>query len=162
MKIKLFITGGTVDARYNLLKAKVDYDKSHIADMLKQGRSKADIDLEELMLLDSGDITSEQRQLLLEKCKSADTDKIIITHGTDTMVQTAELLGQNISDKTIVLVGAMIPFVFKGSDGLFNLGAAVTAVQLLNKGVYVTMNGKVFNWDNVQKNFDVGEFEEKQ
>jgi L-asparaginase len=159
MKIKLFITGGTIDARYNLLKAKVDYDKSHIAEMLKQGRSKVEIDLEQLALIDSGDISDEQRKLMLDKCRAEETNKIIITHGTDTMVQTAEFLGQNITDKTVVLVGSMIPFVFMGSDALFNLGTAVTAVQLLNNGVYITMNGKVFNWDNVQKNFDIGEFQ---
>ena len=162
MKIKLYITGGTIDARYNLLKAKVDYDRSHIDDMLEQARSRVEIDLEQLTLKDSGDINDEDRQQILEKCKMADTDKIIITHGTDTMVQAAELLGgAGLTDKTIVLVGAMIPFVFKGSDALFNLGAAVTAVQLLGNGVYLAMNGRVFNWDNVQKNFDIGEFQEK-
>ncbi len=173
MKIQLFITGGTIDARYNPStakvdagynnpsNAKVDHDGSHIADMLRQGRSKVDIDLEELMLVDSRDITDEQRQLILEKCHAADTEKIIITHGTDTMVQTAEFLGQNIKDKTVVLVGAMVPFVYMGSDAPFNLGSAVTAVQLLHNGVYITMNGKVFNWDNVQKNFDTDEFQEK-
>jgi L-asparaginase len=161
MKIKLLITGGTIDARYNYLKAKVDYNESHLKDMLKQGRVRVDIDLEQLMLVDSGDISDEQRQQILEKCKLSDTDRIIITHGTDTMVETAKYLGQSVQDKTIVIVGAMIPYVFHGSDALFNLGAAITAVQLLERGVYVTMNGKVFNWDNVKKNFDIGEFQEQ-
>ena len=114
------------------------------------------------MLLDSGDITDEQREQILEKCRSTKADKIIVTHGTDTLVQTAEILGQNIDDKTIIVVGSMIPYRFKGSDALFNLGAAITAVQLLDKGVFVTMNGEIFSWDNVQKNFDLGEFEEKR
>jgi len=103
MKIKLLITGGTIDARYN-------YDKTRIGDMLQQGRSRVDVDLEQLMLADSGDITEERRHLILEKCNSADTDRIIVTHGTDTMVETARFLGKNIQDKIIVLVGSMIPY----------------------------------------------------
>lgn len=161
MKIKLFITGGTIDARYNYLNGKVDYDETHIKKMLSQGRSRVNIDIEQLMLLDSRDITEEQRQQLLEKCRATDTDNIVITHGTDTMVQTAEFLGKNIEDKTIVLVGAMVPYTFKESDALFNLGAAVAAAQILDNGVYIAMNGKIFTWDNVKKNFDIGEFQEK-
>ncbi|HEY5441976.1 MAG TPA: asparaginase domain-containing protein [Candidatus Saccharimonadales bacterium] len=161
MKIKLLITGGTIDARYNYLKATVDYDKTHLKDMLDQGRSRVDIDIEQLTLVDSDKITDEQRQQILEKCNNAEADKIIITHGTDTMVETARFLGENIQDKTIVLVGSMIPYAFKGSDALFNLGAGVTAVQILDKGVFITMNGKVFNWDEVKKNFEIGEFQEK-
>lgn len=161
MRIKLLITGGTIDAQYNYVAAKVDYDETHIEDMLKQGRARVDIELEQLMLVDSGDIKEEQRQQILDKCKASETDRIVITHGTDTLVETAEVLGQNVHDKTIVLVGSMIPYVFEGSDALFNLGSAITAVQILDKGVYVTMNGKVFNWDNVKKNFDLAEFQEK-
>lgn len=161
MKIKFLVTGGTIDARYNYLKAVVDYDKTHIEDILNQGRSRADVDLEQLMLVDSGNITEEQRQQILEKCNDVGSDKIVITHGTDTLVKTAQFLGENIQSKTIVLVGSMIPYAFKGSDALFNLGAAITAVQILDKGVFITMNGKVFTWDNVQKNFDIGEFQEK-
>ena len=162
MKIKLLLTGGTIDAQYNYLKAKVDYGGgAHLEEMLKQGRVRLDLDIEQLMLVDSGDITDEQRQQILEKCHSADTDKIVITHGTDTMVETAHYLGESIHDKTIVLVGSMIPYVFHGSDALFNLGAAITAVQILGTGVFITMNGKVFNWDNVNKNFDIGEFQTK-
>lgn len=159
MKIKLLLTGGTIDAQYNYLTAKVDYDKTHIEDMLNQGRSRADIDVEQLVLVNSADMTDDHRQQMLEKCNNADTDKIVITHGTDTMVETARFLGEKIQDKTIVLVGAMIPYVFKGSDALFNLGGALVAVQALDKGVYIVMNGKVFNWDNVKKNFDIGEFQ---
>jgi L-asparaginase len=161
MKIKLLLTGGTIDAQYNYLKAIVDYDKTHIEDMLNQGRSRVDLDIEQLMLVNSADITDERRQHILERCNAADTDKVVITHGTDTMVQTAEFLaGGGLHDKTIVLTGAMIPFAFKNSDSLFNLGAAITAVQLLDKGVFIAMNGKVFNWDHVKKNFDLGEFQE--
>ncbi len=161
MKIKLFITGGTIDAKYDFHNAKVTYGESHIKQMLNQGRNRADVDLEQLMLVDSGDITDEMRQQILERCQTCGTDKIVITHGTDTLTQTAELLGHNIQDKTVVLVGAIIPFAFKNSDALFNLGAAVTAVQLLDKGVFVTMNGTVFSWDNVKKNFDLSEFQTK-
>ncbi len=162
MKIKLIVTGGTIDARYNYLKAKVDYHETHLKDMLQQGRVRLDIATEQLMLKDSGDISDEQRQQILEKCRTSEADKIIITHGTDTMVQTAEFLGNAKQEKTIVLVGSMIPYVFYGSDALFNIGAAITAVQLLDNGVYIVMNGKVFHWNNVKKNFDIGEFQEKQ
>ena len=93
MRIKLFITGGTIDAKYNFLNAKVDYDETHIRDMLKQGRTRVDIDVEQLMLLDSGDIDQERRQQILDKCRSSDANKVVITHGTDTMVETATLLG---------------------------------------------------------------------
>jgi len=160
MKIQLFITGGTIDARYNYVKAKVDYDVTRVGEMLDRGRVRVEVGTEQLMLLDSGDITDGQRQQILEKCQAAEEDRIVITHGTDTLVKTAELLGRNITDKTVVLVGAMIPYVFKGSDALFNIGAAVTAVQILEPGVYVAMNGKIFNWDNVQKDFDLAEFKE--
>lgn len=139
MKIKLLVTGGTIDAQYDYLTAKVTYGETHIVDMLKQGRARVDVEVDQLMLIDSGDISDEQRQQILDKCNTADTDKIIVTHGTDTLVQTAEFLGQHIKDKTVVLVGSMIPWVFKGTDALFNLGAAITAVQLLDKrggGIY--------------------------
>lgn len=159
MKLKLFTSGGTIDVQYNFLKSKVDYSTTHIQDMLQQGRARLDLDIEHLMSIDSRKITDEERQLLLEKCQSTDTDKIIITHGTDTMAETAHYLAGSLENKTVVLVGAMIPFAFKNSDALFNLGAAVSAVQLLGNGVYICMNGRVFSSDNVRKNFELGEFQ---
>ncbi len=161
MQIKLFLTGGTIDKRYNELSGDMDYDKTHVNEMLSQARSRLDIEIEELMLLDSLDITETQRQQILRSCDDAEQDKIIITHGTDTIVETAQLLGENIKDKTIVLFGSMIPFVFGGSDALFNFGTALAAVQTLDKGVYVTMNGKIFDWDKVVKNRQLGEFQNR-
>jgi L-asparaginase len=159
MPIKLFVTGGTIDARYNFLTSKVDYKETHVHDMLRQARCRVEIAIEQLMLVDSNDMTAEQRQSTLEACRNAKEEKILISHGTDTMVETARLLGQNIHDKTVVLFGAMVPYAFGGSDALFNFGAALTAVQTLNKGVYITMNGKVFDWDKVTKNKELGEFQ---
>lgn len=161
MQIKLLLTGGTIDKRYNELSGDMDYSETHIRQMLDQGRCRLDIDIEQLMLLDSLDITDERRQQILEACQNSQQDRIVITHGTDTIVETAQLLGKNIKDKTVVLVGAMIPYVFKGSDALFNLGSAITAVQILQPGVYITMNGKVFDWDKVFKNRQLGEFQAK-
>lgn len=160
MVIKLFITGGTIDCERVEPGNKYVFKDTHLSEMLKQGRNKTDIDLEVLMLKDSIYMTDSDREKILEKCKSAKEDKIIITHGTDTMVETAQVLGENIKDKTIVLLGAMIPYNQKNSDALFNLGSAITTVQILPQGVYITMNGKIFSWDNVRKNKELQEFEE--
>jgi L-asparaginase len=124
MKIKLFLTGGTIDKQYNLLAGDMDYQKTHIQQLIDQARSRVDLDIEELMLLDSLDMTDEQRQQILQACQNTPEDRILITHGTDTMVKTAQLLGEHIKDKTIVLFGSMVPYVFKGSDALFNWGGA--------------------------------------
>lgn len=158
--IKLFLTGGTIDAIYNILTAKTDYDKTHIPQIFKEARLALEIDIEELMLKDSGDITKEDRELIVKKCIEAKEDKILITHGTDTMVETAKALGEENINKTIVLLGAMRPFSFGQSDGSFNLGTAIAVVQLKEPGVYVCMHGKIFNWDNVRKDREVGQFKE--
>jgi len=159
--IKLLITGGTIDKQYDEVKYEMAFDDTHINEMLTQARSKVDIEVEKLMLLDSLDIDSVKRQHILEACASSEQTQIVITHGTSTIIETAELLGQNLKGKTVVLVGAMIPYTIKNSDALFNLGAAITAVQILDAGVYVTMNGKVFSWDNISKNQNLWEFEVK-
>ena len=160
MQIKLLLTGGTIDKRYNELTGELDYTETHVQKMLSQARSRVDLDIEELMLIDSLDITDAQRQQILQACNNVSGGgRILITHGTDTIVETAQLLGQNITDKTVVLFGSIIPFVFGGSDALFNFGAALTAVQTLDKGIYITMNGKVFDWDKVIKNRELGEFQ---
>lgn len=151
MKIKLFLTGGTIDKRYNMFTGELDYTKTYIQEMLARARCRADIDIEELMLLDSLDMTEDQRQQILQACNDSSEARILITHGTDTIVKTAQLLGKNIQDKTIVLFGAMTPFVF---------GAALAAVQTLSGGgVHISMNGKIFQWDNVVKNRELGEFQ---
>ena len=159
MKIKIFITGGTIDCQK--IDSKIQqyiFTETHLPQMLEQGRNRTEVDLETLMLKYSLYMTDADRKLILEKCREIPEDKIVITYGTDTMVETATILGKNIKNKTIVLLGAMTPFVFKNSDALFNLGAAITVVQILPKGVYIAMNGKIFTWDNVRKDKKLGEF----
>jgi len=159
MSIKLFITGGTIDKQYNPLNGELVFVKTHLLEMLERAKNKVDIEPEVLMLKDSLYMDDNDRAMILEKCKTAKEEKILITHGTDTMVETAQVLGKGISNKTIVLLGAMVPFSFGQSDALFNLGTAIAAVQILSKGIFIAMNGKIFPWDNVRKNKEIGEFE---
>ena len=128
--------------------------------MVKQARISADVALETVMLKDSLYMTEEDRKQILERCETSEEDKIIVTHGTDTMVETAKVIGKNLKNKTVLLLGALIPYTLGNSDALFNLGAAMAAVQLLPHGVYITMNGKIFTWNNVRKNKQLEEFEE--
>ncbi|MGB7061427.1 MAG: asparaginase domain-containing protein [Candidatus Zixiibacteriota bacterium] len=160
MTIKIFITGGTFDKEYNELEGKLFFKDTHLPEMLKLGRCKLKIDIRTLMMIDSLDMTETDRKIILENCKKTKEDKILITHGTDTMVETAKVLANSIKDKTIVLTGAMIPYKFGSSDGLFNLGSSLAFVQTLPHGVYISMNGKYFHWDNVRKNKQTGKFEE--
>ena len=167
MKIKIFVTGGTFDKEYNDLNGQLIFKNTHLREILELGRSRLDVDVETLMMIDSLDMSDEDREKIAQSCINATEDKIVITHGTDTMVETAKVLAQKIkneqsslSDKTIILTGAMVPYVFRSSDGLFNLGAALAFAQTLPKGVYIAMNGKYFNWDNARKNKKIGEFEE--
>jgi len=160
MAIRIFVTGGTFDKEYNELTGELYFKDSHIHEMLLLGRCKLDLKIRTLMLEDSLSMTDADRKIILENCLSADEDKIVITHGTDMMVATAKVLGGVITNKTIVLTGAMIPYKFGSSDGLFNLGSALAFVQTLPAGVYVSMNGKYFKWDKVQKNRKTGIFEE--
>jgi L-asparaginase len=157
--IRILITGGTMDKEYDPITGELTFAKSHLSHMLNQVGCKVKFVLEEMMLKDSLQMRSEDRAKILKKCIHCAENKIIVTHGTDTMVETACVLGKNIKGKTMVLVGAMIPYVFGASDALFNLGCAFSAVQTLPQGVYITMNGKVFTWDNVRKNKESGEFE---
>lgn len=159
MKIKILITGGTIDKSYNIHNGELHFVDSHIPAMLTEGRCKADFELEKLMLKDSLDMTENDRLQILTSCQQSKTSKIIITHGTDTMVQAAHFLDDQIDDKTIVLTGAMVPYVFDKSDSLYNLGTAFSAVQLLKAGVYIAMNGRVFKARNVVKNLEEGIFE---
>jgi L-asparaginase len=161
MKIKLLITGGTIDKSYNMNNGELHFVDSHIPSMLTEARCKAEFELDKILLKDSLDMDDDDRELILQKVQSCEQSRIIITHGTDTMAQTAQMLAQQVEHKTVVLTGAMIPYVFEKSDSLFNLGSAFSAVQCLPAGVYITMNGKVFNADNVIKNREKGIFETK-
>ena len=158
--IRVFITGGTIDKEYDPLTGELTFAKSHLSNILSQVRCKTRFVLEEVMLKDSLQMRSSDREEILKRCVDCQENEIIVTHGTDTMVETGLLLGGHVKSKTIVLVGAMIPYAFGASDALFNLGCAFAAVQALRHGVYITMNGKIFSWDNVRKNKKSGEFEE--
>lgn len=160
MTIKILITGGTFDKEYMELNGELIFKNTHVHDMLKLGRCRCDVKIRTLFMIDSLEMTEYHRNIILEKCIKSKEDKIIITHGTDSMQHTAKLLGEKVKNKTIVLTGAMIPYAFGSSDGLFNLGSALAFVQCLPNGVYIAMNGKYFNWDNVRKNKATGEFEE--
>jgi L-asparaginase len=157
--IRILITGGTIDKEYDPLTGELIFAKSHLSNILIQVRCKVRSVLDEVMLKDSLQMRSEDREEILKKCVDCLENRIIVTHGTDTMVETGRVLGSNVKGKTIVLVGAMIPYAFGASDALFNLGCAFAAVQALRQGVYITMNGKIFPWDNVIKNKESGEFE---
>jgi len=160
MAIRIFITGGTFDKEYNELNGKLFFKDTHLHEMLKLGRCRVDVDIRTLMMVDSLEMTDADRTLIVEQCIRAAEDKIVITHGTDTMVETAIVLAKAEICKTIVITGAMIPYKFGSSDGLFNLGSALAFVQTLPHGVYIAMNGKYFNWDNVRKNRQTAQFEE--
>lgn len=159
MKIRIFTTGGTFDKEYNELTGELFFNSTHVPEMLDLGRSRLDIKTTCLMMIDSLDMTGKDRNLIAENCLKASEDKIIITHGTDTMAETARFLAERIKEKTIVLTGAMVPYKFGSSDGLFNLGSALAFVQSLLHGVYIVMNGKFFSYDNVRKDKTTGYFE---
>ena len=158
--IRVFVTGGTFDKEYDELTGSLFFKDTHLRDMLKLGRCLLDVEIRTLMMIDSLEMDDEDREVILGQCRKCDRGRIVITHGTDTMETTAHLLGENITDKTIVLTGAMIPYAFGSSDGLFNLGSALAFAQSLPAGVYIAMNGRYFRWDNVRKNRDAGIFEE--
>ena len=160
MSIRIFITGGTFDKEYNELNGQLYFKDTHMHNLLEMGRSKLDVEIRTLMMIDSLEMTDEDRELIVHQCNQCEEEQIIITHGTDTMARTAKVLAKHVKGKTIVLTGAMIPIKFGSSDGLFNIGSALAFVQTLPPGVYVAMNGRFFNWDNVQKNKETGVFEE--
>ena len=162
MAIRIFITGGTFDKTYNELDGKLYFKDTHLPEMLALGRCKVEVASRTLMMVDSLEMTDADRQIIVEQCTRAREEHILITHGTDTMEVTAQVLGKAIHDKTIVLTGAMIPYKFGSSDGLFNLGSAMAFVQILPPGVYIAMNGRCFTWDNVKKNRKTGVFEERK
>ena len=157
--IKIFATGGTFDKEFNEINGELFFKETNLYELLELGRSQLDVKIETLMMIDSLKMSKDDRNYIINKCKNEKTDRIIITHGTDTMVETAKLLAENIKDKTIILTGAMIPIKFGSSDGLFNLGSALSFIQTLETGVYITMNGRYFPWNNVHKNKKLGVFE---
>jgi len=160
MAMRIFITGGTFDKEYNELDGKLYFKDTHLPEMLKLGRCKVPVEIRALMLVDSLEMNDADRQIIVDQCRKCKEDRIVITHGTDTMEETAKVLGGAGLMKTIVLTGAMVPYKFGSSDGLFNLGSALAFTQTLPPGVYIAMNGRYFSWDNVKKNKKLGEFEE--
>jgi L-asparaginase len=158
--IRILVTGGTFDKEYNELTGELFFQHTHVSDMLRLGRCQLDVEIETLMMIDSLQMTDSGRGQILARCQAAPESRIVITHGTDTMEQTAASLGPSLSGKTVVLTGAMIPYTFGSSDGIFNLGTALAFVQTLPCGVYISMNGKYFHWDAVRKNRQLGVFEE--
>ncbi len=160
MSIRIFITGGTFDKEYNELNGELYFKETHLDELLAMGRSRIPVEIKTLMMIDSLEMTQADRERITRECIECKEDKIVITHGTDTMTVTAGVLAENIKNKTIVLTGAMIPIKFGSSDGLFNIGSALAFAQTLPAGVYVAMNGRYFNWNNVRKNKQTGIFEE--
>lgn len=158
-RIRVLITGGTFDKEYDEISGKLFFKDSHVAEMLALGRCKLDVDIRTLMMIDSLDMTQADRDLIVEQCRAAAENRIVITHGTDTMEATARELAGRVEGKTIVLTGAMIPYKFGSSDGLFNLGSALAFVQILPPAVYVAMNGCYFEATRVHKNRSTGTFE---
>lgn len=159
MAIRVFVTGGTFDKEYDELTGSLFLRNTHVSEMLRRGRCGLDVHVETLMMVDSLDMTVAQRERIAGACADAGETHIVITHGTDTMVETARVIAQRNLIKTVVLTGAMIPYAFGSSDGLFNLGSALSLVQTLPNGVYIAMNGQCFRWDNVRKNKEAGVFE---
>lgn len=159
MSIRIFVTGGTFDKEYNELNGELYFKDTHLYEMLRLGRSRLELEITTLMMIDSLDMNEQDRHTIARACQDVPENRILITHGTDTMPETAALLAGLIRDKTIVLTGAMVPYKFGSSDGLFNLGSALAFVQTLPPGVYVAMNGKIFEAENVRKNKTRGEFE---
>jgi L-asparaginase len=158
--IRLLITGGTFDKEYDELHGRLFFKDTHVPEMLKLGRCHLDVAVRTIMMVDSLEMSDADRQAILANCQQAAESRIVITHGTDTMVETARVLAAAGDQKTIVLTGAMVPYAFGSSDGLFNLGSALSFVQVLPPGVYLAMNGRCFPWDRVRKNTALGVFEE--
>lgn len=158
--IQVFVTGGTFDKEYNYITGELFFKDTHLSEMFERGRCTLPVDIRTLMMIDSLEMTDTDREIIVHNCNRAKTEKILITHGTDRMVQTAGLLAREKIQKTIVLTGAMVPYAFgTSSDGFFNLGAALAFVQSLPYGVYIAMNGRYFEWDKVKKNPETGYFE---
>jgi L-asparaginase len=157
--IRILVCGGTFDKQYDEITGRLFFTRTHVPEMLRLGRSRVDVEVETLMMIDSLEMTDVHRRQIARQCRACQESRIVITHGTDTMVETAAILAGSLDDKTIVLTGAMIPYAFGSSDGLFNLGSALSFAQVLPPGVYVAMNGTAFPWNRVRKNRESGVFE---
>jgi L-asparaginase len=157
--IRIFVTGGTFDKTYDEIGGGLSFGDTHLPEMLRLGRSRVEVSIRTLMMIDSLQMTEADRELIVRNCQQCPERRIVITHGTDTMVETAAALARGVEGKTIVLTGAMIPYAFGSSDGLFNLGSALSFAQTLPSGVYLAMNGQHFEWDKVRKNRQTGVFE---
>jgi L-asparaginase len=157
--LRVFVTGGTFDKTYDEIHGRLTFGDTHVPEMLKLGRSRVELTVETLMMIDSLDMTDIERARIVARCAECLERRIVITHGTDTMVETARAIAGGVSDKTVVLTGAMIPYAFGSSDGLFNLGSALSFAQVLPPGVYIAMNGQCFQWDRVRKDTRTGVFE---
>jgi L-asparaginase len=160
MPIRIIVTGGTFDKEYNERTGQLYFKDTHLAEMLERGRSRLPVTIRTVMMVDSLEMTEADRAVIVQNCLQASEEHLIVTHGTDTMTDTAAAIARVVTNKTVVLTGAMIPWAFGSSDGLFNLGSALSFVQVLPHGVYVAMNGKCFPWDKCRKNRERGEFEE--
>ena len=156
--IRVFVTGGTFDKTYDEIKGQLSFADTHLPEMLRLGRARLEVSVRTLMMIDSLEMTDADRELIVRNCQQCAESCIVITHGTDTIVETAAALARDVPGKTIVLTGAMIPYAFGSSDGLFNLGSALSFVQALPPGVYIAMNGRCFTWDGVMKDRDAGVF----
>ena len=160
MRIRILVTGGTFDKEYDELTGRLYFKDTHLHEMLRRGRCRLDVAAETVMMIDSLDMDDASRAAVVARARDCEEQNVLITHGTDTMVVTAGALADaELTGKTIVLTGAMIPYAFGSSDGLFNLGSALSFVQVLPPGVYVAMNGQHFRWDCVRKNTASGCFE---
>ncbi len=159
MAIRVFVTGGTFDKEYDEIRGRLSFGDTHLPEMLRRGRCALDVEIRTLMMVDSLDMSAADREAIAMNCRRVPEDRIVVTHGTDTMVDTARTLAEAVKGKTVVLTGAMIPYAFGSSDGLFNLGSALSFVQVLPGGVYLAMNGRCFPWDRVRKNRKTGMFE---
>jgi L-asparaginase len=158
--IRVFVTGGTFDKEYDEIQGRLYFKDTHLPEMLRLGRCRLAVSVRTIMMIDSLEMTPADRSVIVQNCRQCLESHIVITHGTDTIVETARALADEIRDKTIVLTGAMIPWAFASSDGLFNLGSALSFVQVLPPGIYVAMNGRYFPWNRVRKNRETGVFEE--
>ena len=158
--IRILVTGGTFDKEYDEVRGRLFFKDTHVQEMLDKGRSRVPVSIRTLMMIDSLEMTDADRALVVEQCRQSEVDRLVVTHGTDTMVETAAAIATaNLTGKTVVLTGAMIPYAFGSSDGLFNLGSALSFAQVLPPGVYVAMNGQHFPWNGVRKNRDTATFE---
>jgi L-asparaginase len=158
--IRIFVTGGTFDKTYDEIEGSLAFADTHLPEMLRLGRCHVEVSVRTLMMIDSLAMTDDDRAIVVHNCRTCEESRIVVTHGTDTMVETAAALAAGVSGKTIVLTGAMVPYAFGSSDGLFNLGSALSFAQTLPPGVYIAMNGRHFQWNRVRKNREAGIFEE--